>query len=129
MVNSHISKGRRQNSSVAFGDFLQRMTNVGWQGFAAQLHPYHMLLFSIHFNVFFVNCGQLLSNLCLLLHKKEWQSFVSSPANICHLLSSFVGYFDVFPKLNEKNRVRTPFLCNVIHQSRPKKGTYTHLYE
>ena len=37
------SEGRRQNSSVAFGDFLQRMTNLGWQGFAAQLHPYHML--------------------------------------------------------------------------------------
>ena len=36
-------KGRRQNSSVASGDFLQRMTNVGWWGFAAQLHPYHML--------------------------------------------------------------------------------------
>ena len=32
-----ISKGRRQNSSVACGDFLQRMTNVGWQGFASQL--------------------------------------------------------------------------------------------
>ena len=39
----HAGKGRRQNSSVAFGNFLQRMTNVGWQGFAAQLHPYHML--------------------------------------------------------------------------------------
>ena len=25
-----LNKGRRQNSSVAFGDFLQRMTNVGW---------------------------------------------------------------------------------------------------
>ena len=36
-------KGRRQNPFVASGDFLQRMTNVGWQGFAAQLHPYHML--------------------------------------------------------------------------------------
>ena len=24
--------------------------------------------------------------------------FVSSPANFCHLLLSFVGYFDVFPK-------------------------------
>ena len=23
-------KGRRQHSSVASGDFLQRMTNVGW---------------------------------------------------------------------------------------------------
>ena len=23
-------KGRRQNSSVASGDFLQRMTNLGW---------------------------------------------------------------------------------------------------
>ena len=37
------AKGRCQNSSVAFDDFLQRMTNVGWQGFVAQLHPYHML--------------------------------------------------------------------------------------
>ena len=36
-------KGRRQNSSVASGDFLQRMINVGWQGFAAQFHPHHML--------------------------------------------------------------------------------------
>ena len=26
----YVSKGRRQNSSVASGDFLQRMTNVGW---------------------------------------------------------------------------------------------------
>ena len=38
-----FDKGRRQNSSVASGDFLQRMTNVGWQSFATQLHPYHML--------------------------------------------------------------------------------------
>ena len=30
---------------------------------------------------------------------KEWQSFVSSPATFCHLLLSFVGYFDVFPNL------------------------------
>ena len=27
---SSPSKGRHQNSSVASGDFLQRMTNVGW---------------------------------------------------------------------------------------------------
>ena len=26
--------------------------------------------------------------------------FVSSPANFCHLLSSFVGYFDAFPDTN-----------------------------
>ena len=25
-----VGKGRRQNSSVTSGDFLQRMTNVGW---------------------------------------------------------------------------------------------------
>ena len=37
------AKGRHQNYSVASGDFLQRMTNVGWQGFVAQLHPYYML--------------------------------------------------------------------------------------
>ena len=37
------TKGRCQNSSVASGDFLQRMTKVGWKGFAAQLQPYHML--------------------------------------------------------------------------------------
>ena len=43
VTGTKAGKGRRQNSSVAFGDFLQRMTNVGWQGFAAQLHPYHML--------------------------------------------------------------------------------------
>ena len=28
-------KGRHQNSSVVSPDFLQRMTNIGWQGFAA----------------------------------------------------------------------------------------------
>ena len=39
----HVTKGRRQNSSVASGDFLQRMTNVGCHGFVAQLHPYYML--------------------------------------------------------------------------------------
>ena len=39
----HIPKGRHQNSSVAHGYFLQRMTNVGWQDFDTQLHPYHML--------------------------------------------------------------------------------------
>ena len=35
----NMAKGRHQNSSVASGDFLKRMTNVGWQGFAAQLCP------------------------------------------------------------------------------------------
>ena len=30
-------------SSVAPSDFLQRMTNLVLQDFAAQLHPYHML--------------------------------------------------------------------------------------
>ena len=39
---SLVSKRRRQNSSIASGDFLQRMTNIGWQGFAAQLHPYQI---------------------------------------------------------------------------------------
>ena len=39
----NMAKGRHQNSSVASGDFLKRMTNVGWQGFAAQLCPYDML--------------------------------------------------------------------------------------
>ena len=63
---SHLysSKGRRQNSSVASGDFLQRMTNVGWQGFCSSVTslPHGrlkvtpgddiQLLFPIHFNVF-----------------------------------------------------------------------------
>ena len=58
------SKGKCQHSSVASGDFLQRMTNVGWHGFVAQLHPSPhgrlkvtpsddiQLLFPIRFNVF-----------------------------------------------------------------------------
>ena len=36
-------KGKRENCFVASGDLLERMTNVGWQDFAAQLHTYHML--------------------------------------------------------------------------------------
>ena len=39
-----------------------------------------------------------MSNLCILLHTKIMPDFVSSPANFCHPLLSFVGYFDVFPK-------------------------------
>ena len=37
-VDTCLCYGRHQNS----GDFLQRVTSIGWQGFAAQLHPYHM---------------------------------------------------------------------------------------
>ena len=29
-INYTVGEGRRQNSSAASGDFLQRMTNVGW---------------------------------------------------------------------------------------------------
>ena len=32
-------------------------------------------------------------------------------------------------RVNERNRVRTPFYCNAIHRYRPKKKTYVHLYE
>ena len=49
------------------------------------------------YNCLFVNCRQLLSNSTYSCMLKEWQSFVSSPATFCHLLLSFVGYFDVFP--------------------------------
>ena len=38
-----------------------------------------------------------MSNLCILLHTKRMQDFVSLLANFCHLLLSLVGYFDVFP--------------------------------
>ena len=31
-------------------------------------------------------------------------------------------------RVNELNRVRTPFYCNVIHRYRPRKSTYVHLY-
>ena len=40
-----------------------------------------------------------MSNLYILLSTKRMPDFVSSPANFCHLLLSFVGYFDVFPNL------------------------------
>ena len=32
-------------------------------------------------------------------------------------------------RLNEKNRVRTPFINNVFHRYRPKRKCYVHLYE
>ena len=35
--------------------------------------------------------------LWILLHPKRSPDFVSSPANFCQLLLSFVGCFDVFP--------------------------------
>ena len=41
--------------------------------------------------------------------------FVSSPVNFCHLLLSFVGYFDVFPYL---------FNVLVVLSPRPDNGSY-----
>ena len=32
-------------------------------------------------------------------------------------------------RVNERNRVRTPFLCNVIHRYRPKRRSYIALYD
>ena len=31
--------------------------------------------------------------------------------------------------LNEKSRVRTPYICNVFHRYRPKRKSYIHLYD
>ena len=84
------------------------MTNIGWQGFAAQLHSCHMLglkvtpgddiqlLFPIHVNVFLLTVGNVSQTSAYSCILKEGQSFVSSPANFCQLLLSFVGYFDCF---------------------------------
>ena len=53
-LNRQSIRWRRQNSSVAFSNFLQRMTNVGCPGFAAQLHPYHIVVFLGFFWFFFL---------------------------------------------------------------------------
>ena len=50
----------------------------------------------------------------MLLHTERMPDFVSSPANCCHLLLSFVGYFDVFPY---KNVVVYFFLGNDLYQN------------
>ena len=32
-------------------------------------------------------------------------------------------------RINEKSRVRTPFIANIFHRYRPKKNCYIHLYD
>ena len=56
---------------------------------------------------------------CIL---KEWQSFVSSPANFCHLLLSFVGYFAIFPK---QTKEKFKLSCRYYNHDKSWQQSYT----
>ena len=96
-------------------------------------------------------CG-LYAHLKSLLVRLEWEFKCAFPAvrlvicplygldinvyNKCYGVYRYQDALDCFipkinayiSKVNERNRVRTPFICNVLHRHRPKKNSYIQLY-
>ena len=69
-----VHKGRRQNTSVQTGDFLQKTSNVCWWSFVDQLHPYRMLGSKVTWVTTASCCYIILGNVFLLNGGSSYQS-------------------------------------------------------